>query len=157
MVVWIFFPRRLDPVLNGGVGDENAVVTPEVPGSRPVGQAVLDDQTDSPLLDTASVQTLGQGQVRQINGETAAAAGAAMAGEGNNHIDRLLGPRVTKIMQGPTGHGVTTCTTATARAGPRRVVSAAPLDPRFREIFNAGDPLRHFRNILPWPVHCLFS
>jgi hypothetical protein len=157
MVVWIFFPCRLDPVLDGGVGDEDAVVTPEVPGSRPVGQTVLDDQTDSPLLDAAGVQTLGQGQVRQINGETAAAASAAMAGKGNNHIDRLLGPRVTKVMQSSTGNGVTTCTTATARAGPCRVVSAAPLDPRFREIFNTGDPLRHIRYILPWPVHCVFS
>src|SRR4051794_3484707 len=145
MVAWIFFPRRLDPVLDGGVGDENAVVAPEVPGSSPVGQAVVDDQTDSPLLDAVGVQTLGQGQLGKIHGETTATTEAAMAGEGNDDIDGLLGPGVAKVMQGPTGHGVTTGTTATARAGPRRIVSAAPLDPRFREIFNPGDPLRHIR------------
>src|SRR3954447_14473957 len=110
MVSTFFPPGRLDPVLDGGVGDENAVVTPEVPGSSPVGQPVLDDQTDSPLLDAAGVQTLGQGQVGQVDGETTATAEAAMPGKGNNHIDRLLGPRVAKVMQGPTGHGVTTGT-----------------------------------------------
>jgi hypothetical protein len=59
----LFFPRGLDPVLDGRVGDEDAMVAPEVPGSDPIGQTVLDDQADSPLLDAASVQTLGQGQV----------------------------------------------------------------------------------------------
>jgi hypothetical protein len=80
-----------------------------------------------------------------------------MPGEGNNHVDGLLGPRVAKVMQGPTGHGVTTRTTATARARPCRIVPAAPLEPRFREVFNAGDPLRQIRDILPWPLHCLAS
>jgi hypothetical protein len=108
-------------------------------------------------LDAAGVQTLGQGQVGQIHGETTATTEAAMAGEGKDHIDGLLGPRITQVMQGPTGHGVTTGTTAAARAGPCRMVSAAPLDPRLREIFNAGDPLRHIRYILPGPVHCVFS
>src|SRR4051794_41952325 len=125
-----FPPSRLDPVLDGGVGDENAVVTPEVPGSCPVGQGVLDHQTDSPLLDAAGVQTLGQGQVGQIHGETTATTEAAMAGEGNDHIDGLLGPRITQVMQGPTGHGVTTGPTAAARAGAWRVGLGGPPAPR---------------------------
>jgi hypothetical protein len=152
-----FPPGRLDPVLDSGVGDENAVVTPEMPGSSPVGQGVLDDQTDRPLLNAAGVQTLGEGQVGEIYGETTATTEAAMPGEGNHHIDGLLGPRVAKVMQGPAGHGVTACTTATTRAGTCRIVSAAPFEPRFREIFNASDPLRHIRNILPWLVHCVVS
>jgi hypothetical protein len=152
-----FFPRRLDPVLDGGVGGEDFVVTPKVPGSGPVRQAVLDDQADSPLLHAAGVQALGQGQVGQIHGETAATAEATMPRETNNHIDGLLGPSVAEVMQGPSGHGVTTGATAAARAAPRRVVAAAPLDPWVREIFNAGDPLRGIRHILAWPVHLPFS
>jgi hypothetical protein len=152
-----FFPRGLDPVLEGGVGDEDAVVAPEVPGSGPVRQAVLDDEADSPLLDAAGVQALGQGQTGQVHGETTATAQAAMPREGNNYIDGPLSPGVAEIMQGPTGHGVTTGTTTAARARPRRVVAAALLDPWFRQIFNPGDPLRDVRYILTWTAHPLAS
>jgi hypothetical protein len=57
-MVCIFFPSRLDPVLDGGVGDEDAVVTPEKPTGVAVGQAIFGDQTDGPLLDAASVLTV---------------------------------------------------------------------------------------------------
>ena len=62
-----FFPGRLDPVLDGGKGDENPVIAPEVPGRRLVGQAILGDEADGQLLDTAGVKALGQGQVTQVN------------------------------------------------------------------------------------------
>jgi hypothetical protein len=157
MFVRIFFPGRLHPVLDGGVGHEDLVVTPKVPGSRPVRQTVLDDQANSPLLHAAGVQRPGQGQVGQIHGETTATAEAAMSREGHNHIEGLLGPSVTEVMQGPTGHSVTTSPTATARTSPRRVVAAASFDPWFRQIFNTGDSLCDIRYILAWPVHRFFS
>jgi hypothetical protein len=157
MFVRIFFPRRLNPVLDGGVGHEDAMVAPEVPGSGSVRQTVLDNQADRPLLDAAGVQTLGQGQVGQIHSETTATAEAAMPREGNDHIDGLLGPSVAEVMQSPSGHRVTTGATAATRAEPSRVVAAALFDPWFRQIFNAGDPLRDIRYILAWPVHRLFS
>jgi len=37
-----FFSPSLHPVLNGGEGDEDAVVSPQVPTCRAVGQAILD-------------------------------------------------------------------------------------------------------------------
>jgi hypothetical protein len=157
MVARSFFPRGLNPVLDGGVGDEDFVVAPEVPGSGPVRQAVLDDQAYSPLLHAAGVQALGQGQVGQIHGETAATAEATMPREGNNHIDGLLGPGVAEVMQGPSDHSVTTGAADAARAAPRRVVAAAPFHPWLRKIFNAGDSLRDIRHILAWPVHLPFS
>jgi hypothetical protein len=133
------------------------MVAPQVPGSGPVRQAVLDDQADGPLLDAAGVQTLGQGQVGQTYGETTATAEAPVPRAGDSNIDGPLGPSVAEVMQRPSDHGVTTGAAAAARAGPRRVVAAAPFDPWFREIFNAGDPLRDIRHILARPVHLPFS
>ena len=39
---WAFFSPRLDPVLDRGKRDKDAVVAPEVPARWPVGQAVFD-------------------------------------------------------------------------------------------------------------------
>jgi hypothetical protein len=129
------------------------VVAPEVPGGGPVGQAVLNDQADGPLLDAAGVQTLGHSQVGEVDGEAAAAAQAAMPGEGDNQVEGLLGSSVAEVMQGPRGQRVAAGAAGTARAAPSRVVAAAPFDARFREIFNAGDSLGNIRDILAWPVH----
>jgi hypothetical protein len=63
MLPIFFFPGCLDPVLDGGVGDEDAVVAPKVPAGGLVGQAVFHHQTNSHPLDAAGVQALGQGQV----------------------------------------------------------------------------------------------
>jgi hypothetical protein len=73
-----FFPSRLDPVLDGGVGDEDAVIAPQVPTGNLVGQAIFGDQTDSPLLDTASVSAVRQSQVGEIDGKATATVEAAM-------------------------------------------------------------------------------
>src|SRR5262249_33670472 len=118
---------------------------------------VLHDQADSPLLDAAGVQTLGQGQVGQVHGETTATSEAAMPREGNNHIDGPLGAGVAEVMQGPAGHRGTTRAATTRRARPRRVVAAALLKSWFRQIFNPGDPLRDIRYLLARAAHPPFS
>ena len=101
-----FFPRGLDPVLDGGVGDEDAVVAPPVPAGGLVGQAVLGHQADGQPLDAAGVQALGQGQVGQIGAKAATAVGAAMLGVGDDKIDRTVRARVAQIVQGARGNSV---------------------------------------------------
>jgi hypothetical protein len=59
MLSTFFFPSRLDPVLDGGVGDEDAVVAPQVPTGSLVGQAIFGDKTNSSLLDTTGVPAVG--------------------------------------------------------------------------------------------------
>ena len=55
-IVWIFFfPGGLDPVLDGGKGDEDAVVTPEVPGGGLVGKTIFGNQADGEILDAAGL------------------------------------------------------------------------------------------------------
>jgi len=112
------------------------------------------------LMGLQTHLTSGEGGTRhdtQFTCETTTTAQAAMAGEGNQQIDGLLDPSVAEVMEGPSGHGVTTGTTAAARTGPSKVVAAAAFDPWFREIFNVGDPLGNICGILAWPVHRLFS
>jgi hypothetical protein len=62
-VVRIFFPRGFDPVLDGGIRDEDVVVAPQVPTGDLIRQTVLGHQADSQLLDAAGVQAFGQSQV----------------------------------------------------------------------------------------------
>jgi hypothetical protein len=95
-----FFPRGLDPVLDGGVGDEDAVVAPPVPAGGLVGQAVLGHQADGQPLDAAGVQALGQSQVGQIDAEVATAAGAAMPGVADDKIDGAAGAGVAQVVRG---------------------------------------------------------
>lgn len=69
MVSTFFPPGRLDPVLDGGVRDEDAVVAPEVPTGSLVGQAIFGDETDGPLLDTTGVLAVRQSEVGDIDGK----------------------------------------------------------------------------------------
>jgi hypothetical protein len=153
IVVRIFFSRRLDPVLDGGVGDEDAMITPEMPTGRSVRQAIFGNKSDGPLLDAAGVQAVGQSQVGNIGSKATATAEAAMTRESDNHIDGPLRPSIAKVMQGARGDGITTGAVATVRAGSCRPVTAAPLDAWLGQVFDASDALGDIRNILTWTSH----
>jgi hypothetical protein len=127
-VARLFFPGGLDPVLDGGVGDEDAVVAPEVPAGSLVGQAIFGDKTDGALLDTTGVLAVGQSQVGKITGEATAAAEAAMAGESDHQINGSVGPCIAEVMEGTGAHGIATGAMATARTRSGRPAAAAPLD-----------------------------
>jgi hypothetical protein len=157
IVVRIFFPSRFDPVLDGGVGDEDAMITPEVPTGRSVGQAIFGNKSDGPLLDAAGVQAVGQSQVGNIDGKATATVEAAMTRESDNHIDGPLRPSIAEVMQGARADGVTTGAVATARAGSCRPVAAAPLDAWPGQVFDSCDAFGDIRNILTWTSHCLLS
>jgi hypothetical protein len=157
MCVRLFPPGGLDPVLDGGEGDEDPVVAPEVPAGGLVGQAVFGDQADSPLLDTARVLTVRQSQVGNITGEAAATAGAAMAGEGDDQIDGAIGPGISEVMEGTASDGIAAGAMATARAGARRPIAAAPLEAGLGQVFGPSGTLGDIRNILPWTSHRLLS
>jgi hypothetical protein len=52
-----FFPPSLDPVLDRREGDKDAVVSPEVPTRRTIGQTVLDHQPYRQINHTVGVLT----------------------------------------------------------------------------------------------------
>jgi len=153
MVSTFFFPSGLDPVLDGGPRDEDAVVAPQVPTGGLVGQAIFGDETDGPLLDTAGVAAVRQSQVGNITAEAAATVEAAMARESDNQINGTVGPGIPKVMEGTRTHGKAAGAVATARAGSCRPVATAPFDARLGQVFDTGDALSDIRDILTWITH----
>src|SRR6516164_6385206 len=61
-----FFSPRLDPVLDRGKRDKDAVVAPEVPARWPVGQAVLDHEPHGQINHAVGVLTAGWRQSREV-------------------------------------------------------------------------------------------
>jgi hypothetical protein len=93
-----FFPGRLDPVLDGGVRDEDAVITPQVPTGVLVGESVFTHQANSQILDATCVEALGQSQFGHVHSEATATVCAAMSGEGNEQVDGPSGVSVAQIV-----------------------------------------------------------
>src|SRR3954452_6962327 len=153
MLASFFPPGGLDPVLDGGVGDEDPVVAPQVPAGGLVGQAVFGDQTDGPLLDAAGVPAVRQGQLGDVTGEATATAEAAMPRESDDQVNGAVGPSITEVVQGARAHGVAAGAVLTARAGPRRPVAAAPPDPRLGQVFDTRDALGDVGGILTRTGH----
>src|SRR6185369_5228153 len=153
----LFPPGGLDPVLEGGEGDEDAVVAPQVPASGQIGQAIFGHQTNSPLLDTAGVLAVRQRQFGNVTGEATATAGTAMAREGDDQIDRATGPGIPEVMEGAASHRVAAGAPATARARSCRPVATAPLDACLGEVCGPCGVLGDIGNVLPWTVHGLLS
>jgi hypothetical protein len=157
MLSTFFSPSRLDPVLESGIRDEDAVLTPEVPTGVAVGQPIFRDKTDGALLDPACVQAVGQSQVGDVTCEATAAVEAAMAGENDNQINGAVGPSITKVMEGTGAYGIATGAVPTARAGSPRPVATAPLDARLGQVFDTSDALGDIRYIFSWTSHRLLS
>jgi hypothetical protein len=80
-----------------------------------------------------------------------------MAGEGDDQVDGAIGPGIPEVMEGTAGHGIAAGAPATARAGARRPVAAAPLEAGLGQVFGPSDALGDVRNILPWTSHRLLS
>jgi hypothetical protein len=157
MLSTFFFPSRLDPVLDGGVGDKDAVIAPQVPTGDLVGQAVFGDETDGPLLDPAGIVAVGQSQVRNVTGEAAAAVEAAMAGESDHQVHGAVGPSIPEVMEGTGSDSIAAGAVATARAGSRRPVATTSLEARLGEVFDTSDALGDIGYILTWTAHSLLS
>src|ERR1051326_2070877 len=94
-----FFPPRLHPVLDGGPGGKNAMVAPEMPTGRLIGQAVLDDKTDRHSHDTMGVMSLGCGQIGHVGIEVFAATAALVLRVGEMDFAWPTVDEVAEIVQ----------------------------------------------------------
>jgi len=83
-----FFSPRLDPVLHRGKGDEDAVISPQVPTRRAVGQTVLDDEPYRQINHTVGRVTARWRQIGQVCIEILATLGAVMLRIGDHEITR---------------------------------------------------------------------
>lgn len=95
----VFFSRRLDPVLDRGVGDENPVVAPEVPRGRAVRQAVLHDQSDGHRADPMAVMAAGGGQVGGRGNEAMVTCRATVLGVPDGQVKRATRREIAEVVQ----------------------------------------------------------
>jgi len=88
MRAWAFFSPRLDPVLARGQGDQDAVVSPQVPTRRAVGQAVLAHHPHRPIDHALGVVTARWRQISEVSGDVRAAFRTGMLRIGHHEITR---------------------------------------------------------------------
>src|SRR5271154_6059284 len=153
MTARFFFPRGLDPILDGGPRDKDAVVTPQMPTGHAIGEAVLDYQSHGGLLHPVGVMTLGRGQVGQISSKGTPTGPTAMRRVADMDVNRSSAEGVTEIMNGPGGHPPATSTPTTGGAAPAEVVATARLDAWLRKILDLGNPFCDIGQINAWSTH----
>jgi hypothetical protein len=152
-VCHFFFASRFDPVLNGGEGDKDALVPPEVPGGGLVGQTVLSDQADGHILDATGVLALGQGQIGQVGEEVTVAGTAVMLGISDDQIDGATRTRVTQVMQGTRSAGIASSTQAAVGATPGTEIAAALFDARLGQVGRGRNALGDIGDVLSRSKH----
>jgi hypothetical protein len=67
-----FFSPSLDPVLDRGKGDKDAVVAPQMPTRWAVGQAVLDHNPHRQIDHAVRVATARWRQIREVGAKVLA-------------------------------------------------------------------------------------
>jgi hypothetical protein len=139
MCVTLFFPRGLDPVLDRGPGDKDAVVTPQVPTRGAVGEPILDDEPDGGLLRADRVKRFGQSEVRHIGVEDTPAVRALVLGIADVKIDRASAARVAEVVECAVGRATAGSVGVAAWAAACRVVAAALFDTWRGQILDPRD------------------
>ena len=98
-----FFSPSLDPVLDRGKGDKDAVVAPQVPTRRAVGQAVLDHQPHRQIDHAVGVLTAGWRQIGEVRIEVLATLRTVMLRIGDHEITRTPQVEIAQVVQRPLG------------------------------------------------------
>ena len=129
------------------------MVSPQVPGSRPIRQAVLDHQSHRQGDDTAGIEAVGGGQVRQVDVEVPATTGTAMLRIGDNQIPRAVGGQIAQVMQSPGEDLVPICHMSTPRALAPWEASRSANDLRLRQILNTRDSFSRFSGVFTRSSH----
>jgi hypothetical protein len=93
-----FFPPSLDPVLDGGKGDKDAVVTPEVPARRAVRQTVLDHEPYRQINHMVSILTAGWCEIREVRVKVLAALRTVVLRIGNHEIPRTPHVEIPQVV-----------------------------------------------------------
>src|SRR5262245_5791475 len=147
------FSPRFHPVLNSGKGDEDSMVSPEMPTGRAIGQAVLDDQPHGQSDDTVSVMGSRWCQVGHVRVEVLMALRAKVLGIREMDVMRPTGDKIPHVMQRPLKGLVATTAFAASRARPLLVLSSTSNDLRFWQVFHPRDSFRRVWQVLAWSRH----
>jgi hypothetical protein len=148
-----FFSPSLDPVLDRGKRDKDAVVAPEVPTRRPVGQAVFDHQPYRQINHAVRVLSAGWRQVREVGAKVLATRRTVMLGIGHQQITRTPPIEIPQIMERPMRLLVSIGRVTTTRARLSKVVATVWDDLGLWQVCGCGDPSAWVGSVLTWTEH----
>ena len=97
--MYIFFPRRLDPILDGGEGNKNTVVPPEMPTGGAVGKAVIDDESNGKFDDRIGIVRLEWSDVGGIDIEMFVAFAAIVVRESQDDFDGTISIVIAEVSE----------------------------------------------------------
>src|SRR6266568_207666 len=98
-----FFSPRLDPVLDRGKRDKDAVGSPEMPTRWPVGQAVLDHEPHGQVHHAMGVLTAGWCQIGEVRVKVLATLRTVVLRIGDHQITRTPHIEIPEVVQRPLG------------------------------------------------------
>src|SRR5215471_7032914 len=96
-----FFSPRLDPVLDRGKRDKNAVVAPEVPTGWPVGQAVFDHQPYRQIHHAVRVLSAEGRQIREVGVKVLATLRTVVLRIGDDEFPWTPEVEIAQVVQRP--------------------------------------------------------
>src|SRR5215813_11520806 len=148
-----FFSPSLHPVLNRRKGDKDAVIAPEVPSRRAVGQAVFDHQPYRQIHHAVGVLPAGWRQVREVGAQVLATLRTIMLGIGHQQIPRTPHIEIPQIMECPMRLLVPIGRVTTTRARLPEVVATVGDDLGLGQVCGSGDPGAGVGSVLTWTEH----
>src|SRR5215470_11488442 len=148
-----FFPPRLDPVLDRGKRDKDAVVAPEVPTRGPVGHAILDHEPHRQSHHTVGVLTARRGQIREVGAKVLAALRTVVLGIGDHEIPRTPQVEIPQVVQRPLVLLVPIGRVTTTRARLPDGVATVEDDLGLGQGCGCGDPGAGVGAVLTWTEH----
>src|ERR687888_2280167 len=135
-----FFSPGLDPVLDRGKRDKDAVVAPEVPTRGPVGQAVFDHQPDRQSNHAVGVLSAGWRQIREVRVKVLATLRTVVLRIGDHEIPRTPQVEIPQVVQCPLVLLVSIGLVPTTRTRLARVGTTGRNDLWRWQICNRGHP-----------------
>src|SRR5215471_5911502 len=148
-----FFPPSLDPVLDRGKRDKDAVVAPEVPTRGPVGHAILDHEPHREVHHAMGVLTARWGQIREVGAQVLTTRRTVMLGIGDHEIPRTPQVEIPQVVQRPLVLLVPIGRVTTTWARLPDGVATVGDDLGLWQVCGCGDPGAWVGSILPWTEH----
>jgi len=134
-----FFSPSLDPVLNRGEGDKDAVVAPQVPTRWAVGHAVLNHEPHR--------------QIGEVGTKVLATLSTVMLGIGHQQITRTPHVEIPQVMERPMRLLVPIGRVPTTRARLSEVIAAVGDNLGLGQVFGGCDPGAGVGSVLTWTEH----
>src|SRR5262245_32336135 len=148
-----FFSPSLDPVLNRGEGDKDAVVAPQVPTGRAVGQTVFDHDANRQINHPVGILTARRGQIREVSAKVLATLRTVVLRIRNHEITRTPQVEIPQIMQRPLELLVPIGRVTTPRARLPDVVATVGDDLGLGQVCGGDDPSAWVGSVLTWTTH----